>query len=123
MACFNGLQIAFGGTLSPQTSYQIEVATVTPTEWISLMTCSIRPEADGVRVMTCPGSMGEFHGLEPSISMKDVFLDNVVVIVSSNGAKLTEQRFDPMYEIHEPNGPGCGGTCKVAGVKVIVPST
>jgi hypothetical protein len=67
--------------------------------------------------------MACFNGLEPSISMKDEFLDNVVVVVSSNGAKLAEQRFDPVYEIHEPNGPECGPRCKAAGVKVNVPST
>jgi hypothetical protein len=125
VGCYNGLRISFDGTLLPEKSYLIEIAGIAQMERGPVTTCTVGPAETTGRRVTCSGSRASNlrGGADPEIYVFDAIYENVVVVVSSGGAKLTEQGFEPVYSTDEPNGPGCPGKCIAASIHVKTPST
>ena len=120
VGCSRGLTISFYGDVAPG-GYTVDVAVVTPLpEVVRLMTCSLSVVQPNQWGLSCSSSLQ--HAESGTYVVIDDFLKNVLVTVSAGDRKLTEQRFDPVYEAREVWGPGCG-TCTAASIQVVIPST
>jgi hypothetical protein len=120
VGCSRGLTISLYGDVAPG-SYTVDVAVVTPLpEVVRLMTCSVSVVQPNQWRMSCSSSLQ--HAEFGTYVVIDDFLKNVLVTVSAGDRKLTEQRFEPVYEAREVWGPGCG-TCTAAAIHVLLPST
>jgi hypothetical protein len=117
IGCTDGLAITLDGTFDVGKVFQIDLAEITPTpEVVPFMTCSFAPSAPGTagQQLLCQSAVSHSE-LVNIIQIRDYEPKKLSIKISSAGALVSEQTFEPVFTTKEINGPGCG-TCRQSSI-------